>query len=161
MKIGTRVKIIDVLKHFPCYTEMFKKMGFKDAENHRKSAEFMFMKNAEFIVFAKDKHERTGITLYGIIDQKGNQFLFEKEGLQKIKKTKKVEDEPIQEQEVKEKPFPKVMKAISSNIHVLFESPKIGQVVIPNDRWCVGHISESWDMDLFEDIKKPITITFN
>lgn len=154
MKIGTRVKIIDVLKHFPCFTEMFKKMGFKDAENHRKSADFMFMKNAEFIVFAKRKQEASRTVFYGIIDQKGNQYLFEKEGLQKIKSVKNVKEDTIKEQEeAKVKSFPKVMKSIYSDLHVLFESEKIGQVVISDDRWYVGHISEYWSIDTFEDIK--------
>jgi hypothetical protein len=159
MKIGTRVKIIDVLKHFPCFTEMFKKMGFKDAENHRKSADFMFMKNAEFIVFAKRKQEASRTVFYGIIDQKGNQYLFEKEGLQKIKKSKKVKEYPTEE--VKEKPFPKVMKAKSSELIVHFDKKGVGRVLQSNDKHNIGYFSDDWAMRTFEDIKEPITITFN
>ena len=160
MKIGTRVKIIDVLKHFPCYTEMFKKMGFNGADIEREIRDLYEVSQIKFVVFSIIKDSRGNF--YGIIDKKGNQYLFQKEGLQKIKRVKNVKEDTIKEQEeAKVKSFPKVMKSIYSDLHVLFESEKIGQVVISDDRWYVGHISEYWSIDTFEDIKEPITITFN
>ena len=152
MKIGTRVKVVDESAQFTYKQEIFKIMGFKDYNEPRDLIYLKNYKEIKFVIFSKFELGNYG-NIYGIIDDKGNQYLISKEGLQKIKKSKKVEDEPIQEQEVKKKPFPKVMKAISSDLHVLFESEKIGQVVISDDRWYVGHISEYWSIDTFEDIK--------
>lgn len=158
MKIGSRVKVINQMLQWTDSVDFFEKMGFKNPNNSRDLIKLKDYEKIKFTIFSKVINPEGGF-LYGIIDEKGNQFLIEEEGLQKIKKSKKAKEEPIQEEEVKEKPFPKVMKSIYSDLHVFFESEKIGQVVISDDGWHVGHISREWAMHTFEDIKEPITIT--
>ena len=146
MKVGSRVKVVDSGKAFIIGKDAYNDFGFKCEilpENY---------KNIEFVVFSKSK-QYCGI-VYGIIDKKASRFLVSKEGLEKIKKPKKVKEEPI------EKPFPKLMKAIGSELVVFFTSEKIGLVLVGDEYITIYSYSDDWAMDFFEDTKENITVTF-
>ena len=57
--------------------------------------------------------------------------------------------------------FPKLMKSESSGLIVLFEKHKHGVTVRKNDDWRVGHVSDTWHMDNFEDFTGEITLKNN
>jgi hypothetical protein len=158
MKIGTRVRVVDESAQFTYKQEIFKIMGFKDCNEPRDLIYLKNYKEIKFVIFSKFELGNYG-NIYGIIDDKGNQYLISKEGLQKIKKSKKVKEDPTEE--VKEKPFPKVMKAKSSELIVHFDKKGVGRVLQSNDKHNIGYFSDDWAMRTFEDIKEPITITFN
>lgn len=157
MKIGTRVKVVDLKYHCKDFYGYFIKMGFKDIYIVRGIGNIEEVSQIEFVVFSIIKDSRS--KFYGIIDQKGNQFLFEKEGLQKIKKSKKVKEEPTEE--VKEKPFPKLMKTKNSTKVVYFTEENKGIVVVPDAFNKLYTFSDVWIMQYFEDTDEQITVTFN
>lgn len=159
MKIGTRVRVVDSEKQYATYKEMFKIMGFKNPENGRNIRELQDYKDVCFVIFAKEKHLIFDFFVYGIKDAKGNQYLIDKEGLGKIKKTKKTKKEPIKE--VKEKPFPKVMKSKDSTKVVYFTEESKGIVVVPDAFNKLYTFSDVWIMQYFEDTDEQITVTFN
>jgi hypothetical protein len=47
--------------------------------------------------------------------------------------------------------FPKLMKVKTSNSVLLFTSPKVGTVLVKDTDWEVGHYSQNWYPDCFED----------
>ena len=152
MKVGTRVKVVDDDYQFTTHWELFKQMGFKNAYEYRNLRDFENLEETDFVIFSK--HQQEEKQLYGIIDEKGNQFLIEESGLEKIKKPKKVKEEQ------KEKPFPKLMKAIGSELVVFFTSEKIGLVLVGDEYITIYSYSDDWAMDFFEDTKENITVTF-
>ena len=80
IKIGSLVKIKDANHEYRWYFEMFLQMGFNKpyettGELPRNGS------NTVFKVFAKKKPVGSGLALYGIESEDGDQFLFSKEGL--------------------------------------------------------------------------------
>ena len=148
MKVGSRVKVVDSGKAFIIGKDAYNDFGFKCEilpENY---------KNIEFVVFSKSK-QYCGI-VYGIIDKKASRFLVSKEGLEKIKKPKKVKEE-----ESIEKPFPKLMKSTHSELIVYFENENDGQVVNNNKHWKNGKMLKGWAKESFQDIDAELIIKYN
>lgn len=132
-------------------------MGFKNPYDFHDIIEIKDYKDINFVIFAKEKHDHFDYFVYGIIDKKGNQYLMGKESLKKIKKTKKAKEEPIEE--VKEKPFPKIMKEIDSELIVYFTKKGVGHVFKFNHEYYFGYFSDDWNMSCFEDVNEEITVT--
>ena len=153
MKVGSRVKVVDSTKEVTSYLNAFTKMGLKNSITKRDIHLFL---ESSFVLFSKfdDSDNNNGI-ICGIIDKKGNQFLVREEGLEKIKKPKKVKEEP------KYKSFPKLMKSKDSDLLVLFESEGYGQVVKSDDNHIIGRISKYWAMEEFKDIDAELKIKYN
>ena len=155
MKVGSRVKVVDFGKQYSGYERMFQAMGIPFDKEDITTMESRYYKDSVFVIFSKKRHFSDNTMICGIIDEKGNQFLVGKEGLEKIKKPKKVKEEP------KYKSFPKLMKSKDSDLLVLFESEGYGQVVKSDDNHIIGRISKYWAMDEFKDIDAELIIKYN
>ena len=84
MKRGTVVTIKDEGESYSSYYEMFKTMGFKTPSMLRDTEGLPF--GRKFVVFSKKINvPYIGDDLYGIIDKYGNQYLFRRSGLRKVK----------------------------------------------------------------------------
>lgn len=84
MKIGDKVKIRKFGHIYTTYTGMFIKMGFKDPESTKSITDKSLFTDVVFVIFAKEKHTDEPRKVFGIEDEKGNQFLFSKKGLKRV-----------------------------------------------------------------------------
>ena len=82
MKKGDKVKIKEFGQVYSNYAEQFKLMGFRKPNEPKeiwdKVKEF---EDTEFKIFSKKIHKIKLIPIFGIEDSKGNQFLFNEDGL--------------------------------------------------------------------------------
>jgi len=89
MKIGQKVKVIERGYHYPIYEEQFKIMGFKDTYPKQLKGGFA---SEVYTIFAKNR-SASNYKIYGIEDSNGNQYLFQKEGLEKVNSLDVIMDE--------------------------------------------------------------------
>lgn len=54
--------------------------------------------------------------------------------------------------------YPKLMRAKTSKLVVLFCANMCGMVIVPNHNYTVGHYADNWGMCSFEDYNEPITL---
>jgi len=155
MKVGSRVKVVDFGKQYSAYERMFQTMGIPFNKEDITTMESRYYKDSIFVIFSKKRHFSDNTMICGIIDTKGNQFLVSEEGLEKIKKPKKVKEEPT------EKPFPKLMKSTHSELIVYFENENDGQVVNNNKHWKNGKMLKGWAKESFQDIDAELIIKYN